>query len=271
MEMEYRIGCSGWSYSGWLRNFYPAGTKAGDYLKLYSRVFDTVEIDSTFYRIPSVSMVDGWNKVTPAGFRFTAKMPKLITHEEKLLNSGSHLDDFMDVMKGLGEKLAFLVIQLPPSFRREEGYDRLKSFISVLPSYFSYAVEFRHGSWFTDDVYSMLSDSGITLAWSELHGLAPHMDLTSDSVYLRLVGDRSIPEEKFGTAQKDRTAVAGKWADEIARRKDEVRHAFVFANNHFQGFGPFTVNLFRQSAGMEPVDWGLKMRSIVPDRQKTLF
>lgn len=269
--MDYRIGCSGWSYSGWLGNFYPPGTKPGDYLRLYSRVFDAVEIDSTFYRIPQESMVKGWRESTPDGFSFTAKLPREITHEKKLNNSDEVLERFVSVMRGLGRKLEFIVIQFPPSFNCKKGMEPFRSFVSVLPSGVKYAVEFRHYSWFTDEVQSLLSDYGMTIVWSEIQGLVPSKVLTSDAIYLRLVGDRSISEDKFGTVQKDRSGIIKSWSDDILSRKDEVRHAFVFANNHFQGFGPFTVNLFRQSLGMDVVDWRLNMEKIVPDNQKTLF
>lgn len=270
-EMEVRIGCSGWSYRGWLNNFYPPGTKPGDYLKLYSRVFNVVEIDSTFYRIPKESMVNSWRNSTPDDFRFTAKLPQEITHERKLINSEEVLERFISVIRGLGSKLEYIVIQFPPSFSSRKGLEPLRSFVSVLPSDLKFAMEFRHRSWFTDNILSLLSDNGITTVWSEIEGLEPNRSLTSDSIYLRLVGDRSIPEDKFGTVQKDRSETIKSWSDEIMARKDEVKHAFVFANNHFQGFGPFTVNVFRQSLGMETVDWNLKMKRIAPDNQRTLF
>ncbi len=269
--MDYRIGCSGWSYSGWVGPFYPKGTRPGDYLKLYSRVFDAVEIDSTFYRIPGRNMVKSWDEATPDGFRFTAKLPQEITHERKLGNSETVLSAFTDAIRPLGEKLSFVLIQFPASFRGKTQKTRFAEFIKLLPSDISFAVEFRHSSWFAEDVYSMLRDAEITMAWSEVPMLMVPEVITSGSAYLRLVGDRSIGEDRFGTVQRDRSSTIKSWAGVLDRQKDRIRHAFIFANNHFQGFGPFTVNLFREAAGLEPVDWEARIRSIVPDGQKKLF
>lgn len=269
--MDFRVGCSGWSYSGWLRNFYPAGTKPGDYLKLYSSVFNTVEIDSTFYRIPGKSMVEGWKNATPSDFLFTAKLPREITHERRFRDSKAILARFTESMRILGSKLALILIQLPPSMKREKNVDNLASFISMLPDDLRYAMEFRHYSWFTDDVLSMLSDNKVTFAWSEIRDLVPANFLTTGTIYLRLVGDRTIQESDFGNVMRDRSGIISEWAGEIMKRKEEVKHAFIFANNHFQGFGPFTVNLFRESLGLEKTDWTAKMQASVPDNQKTLF
>lgn len=269
--MDLRIGCSGWSYRGWINNFYPQGTKPGNYLKLYSRVFDSVEIDSTFYRIPSISMVKAWHDATPEGFVFTAKMPGEITHERRLADSGDILDRFISVIRELAGKLGMILIQLSPSFDYSSGMKNLRRFLPDLPQDLNFAVEFRHNSWFNDDALALLQEYSVTNAWSEIPGVHNNFRLTTPGIYLRLVGDRSIQEETFGTVQKDRTSLVREWAGKVNERKDEVRHAFIFANNHFQGFGPFTVNLFKESMGLEPADWKSINSTQVPDRQKTLF
>lgn len=269
--MELRTGCSGWSYKGWAGTFYPHGTGAGDYLSLYSRVFDTVEIDSTFYRIPDARTVRGWKEATPDSFRFTAKAPGNVTHERKLIGAEAEMGTFLDSMRHLDEKLAVILIQLPPSLRYRDGMRRLVAFVENLPDDVKYAIEFRHNSWFRQETYDLLSGHGITLAWSEIPMAdVPHV-LTSGDLYLRLVGDRSIDERDFGKVVKDRSDVISKWAGEVERRKGEIRHAFVFANNHFQGFGPFTVNLFRREMKMEPADWSSILEQPADRRQKRLF
>ncbi|HEV2389881.1 MAG TPA: DUF72 domain-containing protein, partial [Nitrososphaerales archaeon] len=148
--METHLGTSGWSYKEWEGPFYPKGEKRK--LTYYSKFFDTVEIDSTFYGYPSAGMILGAARSTPPGFVFSAKIPKLITHEKKLdLEKGVKEDLFklMHLMVPLIEegKLGPLLIQLPPSFRYSDGMKKLGNFLGVLPTDASFAVEFRNKSW----------------------------------------------------------------------------------------------------------------------------
>ena len=269
--MELRIGCSGWSYKGWVGPFYPRNKGADSFLELYSRVFDTVEIDSTFYRIPEESMVYKWRNSTPDGFLFAPKMPKKITHEMNLLNAEPVLDSFIDAIRGLGRKLGPVLIQLPPFFAYETGYESFRNFITDLPQDVEFAVEFRHDSWFREDVFRLLEKYNVTLAWSEIPIVKPIKELTTNSVYLRMIGDRSIPEANFGRIQKDRPSEIRKWASEIKMREQDLEKAFIFSNNHFQGFSPATANLFREALGLKKIDWNLKVRTSDPEKQRTLF
>lgn len=269
--MELRIGCSGWSYEGWVGPFYPMNAKPSSFLELYSRVFDTVEIDSTFYRIPKISTVKSWRDSTPDDFFFSPKFPKEITHEKELENVDRLLRMFIEPILNLSQKLGPVLIQLSPSFTFEHGFKRLKQFISDLPSNIHYAIEFRHDSWFRDEIYSLLQKSDMTLVWSEMPSVHVPKILTSSTAYLRMIGDRSIKEENFGTIQKDRTETIKIWADEIKNKEDEIEKAFVFSNNHFQGFSPATANLFRESLGLKIIDWNFGIRTASPERQKTLF
>jgi uncharacterized protein YecE (DUF72 family) len=131
--MQYYIGCSGWSYSSWQGPFYPRAIENSKWLKYYSNVFDYVEIDSSFYKIPNEFMVKNWYKRTPSNFRFTAKFPKVITHDKRLKNfDEDQLDYFFDSMSELKEKLLALLIQLPPSIQIVEGFDALRNIIHSL-------------------------------------------------------------------------------------------------------------------------------------------
>lgn len=269
--MEVRVGCSGWSYRGWVGPFYPKNTKQEDYLRVYSHIFSTVEIDSTFYGIPSTDTVRSWKKATPENFVFCPKMPKAITHDMRLRDSDANLDRFLSVIKELGSKLGTFLIQMPPSFTFKRDHKNLESFLSVLPESNSYALELRNPSWFRDDLYRMLEDNGVTLVWSEIPNVAIPPVATSESAYIRFVGDRTIREEDFGSVQKDRSGTIKKWADRLESQKANIRHAFVFANNHFQGFGPFTVRLFSETMGLEKVDFPQGPETVISDKQKTLF
>jgi len=253
--MDIKTGCSGWSYNQWVGPFYPPGTKSSYYLKIYSRIFDLVEVDSTFYRVPGESTMNAWKNSTPDDFTFTVKIPKSVTHDSRLKNVEKEVSPFIERMALLGKKLGCVLIQLPPSLSYGEGYPRLKQLLERLPSNPKFAVEFRHDSWFRDEVFFLLREKGVTLAWSEIPMAKVPSVITSDTVYLRLVGDRSIPEEQFGNVIKDRTSEIEYWTKELQGKKDMIRHAYVLSNNHFQGFGPATVNKFRRSIGLETVDF----------------
>jgi uncharacterized protein YecE (DUF72 family) len=260
--MQYYIGCSGWSYSSWQGPFYPRAIENSKWLKYYSSIFDYVEIDSSFYRIPNQLMVKNWYKRTPDSFRFNAKFPKVITHDKRLKNfDEDQLDYFFDSMSELKEKLLALLIQLPPSMQIVEGLDVLRNIIPQLDNSFRYAVEVRHRSWFQDLTYNFFSNNNMCLVWSQLADIHTPPIVTSDFAYVRLIGDRSIQEKDFGQIQIDRMKEMKKVARNFKNDTNEgnlsgVKLAIVAANNYYAGFGPGTVNIFRQLLGLEEVKWG---------------
>ncbi len=260
--MQYYIGCSGWSYSSWQGPFYPKDIENSRWLKYYSSVFDYVEIDTSFYRIPNKSMVKNWYNRTPKKFRFTAKFPKVITHDKRLIDfDEDQLNSFLDSLAELKEKLLALLIQLPPSIQIVEGLDALRNISPYIDGRFRYAVEVRHRSWFQDLAYNFLSNNNMCLVWSQLADLHTPPIVTSDFVYVRFIGDRSIQEKDFGNIQIDRIKEMKKIARNFETGIDQgnltpLKFAIVAANNHYAGFGPGTVNIFRQLLGLEEVKWG---------------
>jgi uncharacterized protein YecE (DUF72 family) len=260
--VQYYIGCSGWSYSSWQGPFYPKNIENSMWLKYYSSVFDFVEIDSSFYKIPNQFMVRNWYNKTPANFRFAAKFPKIITHDKRLKNlDEEQLDYFFDSMSELKEKLLTLLIQLPPSMQIVEGLDALRNIIPQLDNSFRYSVEVRHRSWFQDLAYNFFSNNNICLVWSQLSDIRTPPIITSDFIYIRLIGDRSIQEKDFGHIQLDRIKEMQKVIRNLKIETNEasstdVKLAIVAANNHYAGFGPGTVNIFRQLLGMKEKRWG---------------
>jgi uncharacterized protein YecE (DUF72 family) len=253
--LQLHIGCSGWGYDAWLGHFYPANLDRKEFLKYYSQIFDFVEIDSSFYRPPSLFMTKRWASLTPDYFRFTAKFPRSITHEKRLADPEKQLRYFFDVMRPLRRKLLALLLQLPPSLTAKEGLKKLEALIHMLDSDFRYAIEVRHKSWFDKDVYSLLSDNNICLAWSQLDTIQTPPELTSDFLYLRFIGDRSIDEKDFGRVQKDRLKELRLWSHSVQRVKDKAKYAIVAANNHYAGFGPATANSFRKMVGLKEAVW----------------
>ena len=261
-ELQYYIGCSGWSYSSWQGHFYPKGIENSKWLRYYSKLFDYVEIDSSFYRIPNEFMVKNWYKHTPDNFRFTAKFPKVITHDKRLSDfDEEQLNYFFESISELKDKILALLIQLPPSIEIVEGLDALRNILPYLDKGFRYAAEVRHRSWFQDLAYNFFANNNMYLIWSQLADIRTPPIVTSDFVYIRLIGDRSIQEKDFGRIQIDRINEMKKIARNFRRDSDEsnlsgVRFSIVAANNHYAGFGPGTVNNFRQFLGLEGVKWG---------------
>jgi uncharacterized protein YecE (DUF72 family) len=248
-------------------------------LRYYSKVFDYVEIDSSFYRIPNEFMVKNWYKRTPQNFKFTAKLPKVITHDKRLRNiDEDQVDYFFDSMSELKEKLLALLIQLPPSVEIVEGLDALRNILPHLDKGFRYAVEVRHRSWFQDLAYNFFANNDMCLVWSQLAEIRTPPVVTSDFVYIRFIGDRSIIQERdFGRIQIDRIKEMKKVARNF--KEDEtnegnlsnVKLAIVAANNHYAGFGPGTVNMFRQLLGLREVNWeGISLSTKEEVKNKTL-
>ena len=254
MELErLRTGCSGWSYKDWQGIFYPKQLAAKDYLRFYSGVFDCVEIDSSFYRVPNQYMVSQWKGNTPASFQFCPKLPKKITHESKLVNVEPSLVYFYSVLSKLGPKLGPIAIQLPPSIKLETHMDVMKRFLAQLRPEFRHAIEFRHKSWFTSEVYRLLEANNVAMVWALNQYLETPAEVTADFAYLRMVGDRELTE--FTGIQKDRSQEMEKWAGIVREKAGKFESGYIFFNNHFAGFSPESVNEFRRLLGLMDLNW----------------
>jgi len=252
------MGCSGWSYSSWQGTFYPKEMENRAWLPYYSRIFNYVEIDSTFYNIPSESMVKNWARRTPENFRFTAKFPKIITHEKKFKNVQGELELFYQRMAPLKEKLIALLIQLPPSYKLKEGLEDFSNYNFFFEGEFRYAVEVRHSSWFSDLAYNFFKNNNIAMVWSQMDRLQTPPVVTSDFVYLRLIGDRRLEESQFDKIRIDRIEEIRNWANkmkEVKQNETDVKIGIVAANNHYGGYGPGTVDIFRQNMDMEKLSF----------------
>jgi uncharacterized protein YecE (DUF72 family) len=275
--LKFYVGCSGWSYTAWQGPFYPSNMHNSKWLEYYSKVFDCVEIDSSFYRIPNIFTVKNWSKITPGKFRFTAKFPKVITHEKRLKNVDNELRLFFKAMEPLHSKLLALLIQLPPSLEITEGLQGLREIIPILDNRFRYAIEIRNHSWFQDLAYNFFANNNLCMVWSQLVGIRIPPIVTSDFLYIRFIGDRTIQEKNFGRIQKDRTSEMRKWSRQLMKvQKEETKLnlAIVTANNHYAGFGPATANMFRKIVGLPEVNWihtdNIKEQHIYADPSSSL-
>ena len=201
-------------------------------------------------------MVKNWYKRSPQNFKFTAKFPKIITHDKRLKDVDKELERFLEAMRPLADKTMALLIQLPPSLHIFEGLERRRDIVSTLDNRFRYAVEVRHGSWFQDLAYNFFANNEICMVWSQLAELQTPPILTTDFLYLRFIGDRSIQEKDFGRIQIDRVLEMEKWAENIKAVEDErIKLAIIAANNHYAGFGPGTANVFRNMLGLPEAKW----------------
>jgi uncharacterized protein YecE (DUF72 family) len=256
--LRFNIGCSGWSYEGWKGNLYPKDMENKDYLPYYSKFFKFVEVDSTYYHIPSRSTVRGWKDKTPDDFRFSLKFPKIITHERKLEDVIKPLSILFYSLEPLIDKTLTLLIQLPPFLSEKRGFTSLQDMVHHLDKRFRYSLEVRHPSWFSDNVYEFLRENNISLVWSVRDKLQTPSVLTSDQLYIRFIGDRSISEMDFGKIVKDRRKEMLEYAKKVRETQDEnpnIRDILIAFNNHFAGFGPQSVNDFLKLMNMSEIDW----------------
>ena len=242
MEKKILIGTSGWGYDEWIGPFYPKGLTKEDFLAYYSNIFYTNEINTTFYNIPSRQVVDNWIKRTPEDFAFSAKIPKIITHKNKLdlTKCSGDLNYFLNIMKPLIEskKLIAYLIQLPPSFKKEEHFGYLKEFVSNWPGDcekegYYLVVEFRHDSWLDDEVFSYLKNNSLTYCAVIEPLLPPRMDVTNPKfAYIRFHGYG----EKIWFNYFFREEEIKNWAIPIRDVIKKSEKVGIYFNNHFSGY-----------------------------------
>jgi uncharacterized protein YecE (DUF72 family) len=247
--MELRLGTCGWSYADWKGTFYPAGTK--DELACYATRFDAVEIDSTWYHIPSARTVDSWSRRTPEGFVFCPKLPGEITHEKLLEGTDELVSTFMSIISRLGAKLGPALVQLAPSFTAEE-MPKLEGFLRGLPQGFRYVVEFRHRSWLAKpEARQLLRSLDIGLAMAHHPWYPQFREATTDFAYLRLLGRHgAFPD--FSQVHEPRDDAIAEWAGVLKVLAAEVDRSYVFVNNQFEGHSPATLGRLRTALGQAP-------------------
>jgi uncharacterized protein YecE (DUF72 family) len=256
---EIRTGTSSWTSEAWWGRVYPAGTPPAERLGLYAHLFDCVEVDATYYTLPARRMVEGWYARTPSEFLFTLKVTRDLLDPKKPVDR-EKLQRFVSTAQALQEKLGPLLLQFPPWVKPGRSTTFLWELLAALPAGPHYAVELRDAGWYAgeirDRLYRDLRDRQMTLAWASLNYLEIPPELTSDEVYLRFIGDHtSIPAATHGEVRADRTQETRRWADRLKQTSRDLRRALVFFNNHYAGFAPESVNLFREMMGLPSVDY----------------
>jgi len=252
--MQLHVGCSGWNHNAWTGRFYPAKLESKRFLEYYSQIFDFVEIDSTFYKIPRRQVIMRWASSSPPHFKFTAKFPQVATHDTRLGGGLGVLDSFLEMMKPLEPKLLCLLVQLPASLTKDEGLPKLERLIPLLWKKYRYAIDVRHKSWFDRNVYKLLSRHNMCLAWGQLDSIGTPPELTTDFLYLRFMGDLNT-EKDFRKIQKNKLEEIRSWSGSVKEAKKKVKFAIVAADNHYAGFGPETANSFMKMVGLPERVW----------------
>jgi uncharacterized protein YecE (DUF72 family) len=258
MPAPIRLGTQGWNYDAWAGPFYPENTKAVDYLTVYSRAFDTVEVDSTFYATPPSKTVRGWAQRTPPGFVFSLKMPQEITHERRFRGVEDLAREFFDRARELGDKLGPVLIQLGAEFQVNE-LPAIAKFLPTLPDDIAFAIEFRDRGWINDGVIALLSEHNVALALTDARWI-PRKQMvalaerpTADFAYIRWMGaDREIVD--YSRIQIDRSRELELWAGVISQLTTRGRIVYGYANNHYAGHSPSTVRELQRMLHLTPVD-----------------
>jgi uncharacterized protein YecE (DUF72 family) len=217
------VGTSGYSYKAWLGNFYPERLAAKEMLRFYAARLPAVEINNTFYRLPKESVLQGWAEQAPAEFRFVLKAPQRITHIKRLKDSASEVEYLFRVAAVLGSKIGAILFQLPPYLRKD--LEKLQNFLSILPGDRAVAFEFRHPSWFDDEVFSCLKERNCALCTAE-------MDETETA--------NMVPTATWGYVRLRRSSYS---RDDLMNWKERIllqqwNHAYIFFKHEDEGIGP---------------------------------
>jgi uncharacterized protein YecE (DUF72 family) len=221
--MKFWIGTSGFQYSEWKGNFYPDELPSAKMLHFYAERFSTTEINYTFHRIPAQKTIDNWKAQTPQKFRFALKAPQKITHWSKLRDCSDTLEYFCKVISGLDERLGPVLFQLPPTFKKNA--DVLSSFLREFPDMRG-AFEFRHESWFEDDVFELLESRNMALCIADTETIATPKEITANYGYLRLRrGDYTDEDVK-------------RWSEFVRQQNAKWSDAFIYFKHEESGIGP---------------------------------
>lgn len=233
--MKFFVGTSGYSYKEWKGNFYPAKIAQKEMLAFYARKFSTVEINNTFYRLPTEAVVGSWAEQVPESFRFVLKARQVITHFRRLQNAEKEINDFLRVAEVLQQRLGPILIQLPPNMKKDVS--RLDSFLSHVGGRAKLTIEFRHESWFAEEVYDCLRAHSAAICVAEADDLpAVYLDPTTNWGYARLRNEAYTDGELL------------EWIRSI--KSQHWDEAYVFFKHEDAGAGPKLATRFLELAAV---------------------
>jgi uncharacterized protein YecE (DUF72 family) len=233
--MRVHVGTSGYNYPEWRGTFYPEDLPSAKMFAFYAARFRSVEINYTFYRMPTPKTTTAWKEQAPEPFTYALKAPRRITHEQRLKDTAADsVAFFCDSARALGAHLGPLLFQLPPNLKCDTG--RLAAFLAMLPQDLRAAFEFRHDSWLTDEVYQLLADRNVALCIADFGDKTTPMQATASHGYFRL------RDEGYGPADLQR------WTDVVGRQAATWQDAFVYFKHEDEGKGPEFAQAFSDLA-----------------------
>ncbi|MBI2329337.1 MAG: DUF72 domain-containing protein [Chloroflexi bacterium] len=228
MPLNYYIGTSGWYYEHWRSKFYPEKLAKAKWLEFYCGHFATVEVNNSFYRLPSEAAFATWRNSSPANFTFSVKVSRFITHLKRLRDTGEAVEKFIARAKILGEKLGPLLYQLPPNMPRND--DVLESFLSILPGGIKHVFEFRHQSWLEDRVFEILHQHNVGFCVFDMPSVNCPLLATADFAYIRFHGSAAL----YGGCYSDEELAS--WAKRLANLAGNLKAIYIYFNNDAQAF-----------------------------------
>ena len=237
----------GWSYIFWKGSFYPKDLGPKDLLAYYAKQFNTVEVDSTFYRIPRAETVEEWKAQTPPGFMFSLKFPQKITHVKMLKDCQEETQVFLERANLLREKLGVLLLQFPPMFSQQH-VPLLREYLKTLPATHRYVVEVRNKSLLNDDFYVLLRKHKVALAWVDTPKIPLANEVTSDFLYIRWEGNRKTVIGTLGRRETDRDGGIHEWADRLGHFLKSETLVFGYFSKYYSGFPPGDAHDFLEFA-----------------------
>ena len=232
------VGTSGYNYPEWKGSFYPPDLPAAKMLPYYAQRFNTVEINYTFYRMPTTKLVMNWASQVPDHFRFTLKAPKRITHDRRLRDAGDSVRGFCEVAAELGPRLGALLFQLPPTFRKDLAV--FDDFLGTLPPRVCAAFEFRHDSWLDESVYERLRARNLALCLADTAERPAPIVATADYGYLRLRDEGYQPAD------------IARWAEVVKQHAAAWRETYVYFKHEDEGKGPEFAGILLKELGIAP-------------------
>ncbi len=224
---KIHIGCSGWVYKHWRGIFYPEGLAQMRWFERYAEEFDTVEINNSFYRLPRPETFDKWRDQAPEGFRYAVKANRFLTHMKKLKGVEEETERFMSLARRLGANLGPILYQLPPSLHKDA--ERLEAFLKLLPNDLEHVVEFRHRSWYDEEILSLLNHHGAGFVAHDLKGLRSPTWASGKIAYVRFHGTTG----KYHGRYSDEALL--EWADWCFDQTRSGRSVWCFFNNDIHG------------------------------------
>jgi len=231
MAGQIHIGTSGWHYKHWLGTFYPERWPAARMLDFYIRHFDTVELNNSFYRLPTFEAMNGWREATPDNFIFALKGSRFITHNKKLKDPENAIQNILPRAEALGQKLGPILWQLPPSWK--VNLDRLEEFLTILPRYHRYTFEFREPSWLTEDTYRLLRRFNAAFCIYDIALFHSPVLVTANFAYVRLHGPS---QHKYGGSYD--TSSLKNWELRLRDWAHAGIDSYVYFDNDQAGFAP---------------------------------